>query len=93
MSQQNLTLISDANDAEFGRIIAINEDMYELSDSGKQFTSTQRFTTQIQSGLLTQIAKFIGSDGVTSTVTHTHSAYTGLLYAKTDAQGITTSSL
>ncbi|CQH97669.1 Rhs family protein [Yersinia enterocolitica] len=90
LSQQNLTLISDANDAEFGRIIAINEDMYELSDSSKQFTSTQRFTTQIQSGLLTQIAKFIGSDGVTSTVTHTHSAYTGLLYAKTDAQGITT---
>ncbi|WP_157861779.1 RHS repeat-associated core domain-containing protein [Erwinia tasmaniensis] len=76
----------DSSSAEFGRIRAITDTLYDGSET---FTSRQTFTTVVSDGTLAQTATLIGHDGAVTTSSRVQSALSGLLLSETDARGVT----
>lgn len=77
---------SDSSSAEFGRIRAITDTLYDGSEA---FTSQQTFTTVISDSTMVQTATLIGHDGIVTTSGRVQSALSGLLFSETDSQGVT----
>lgn len=90
LSRQFYTLNSTLDDISFGRVTIIKEEVYDLENEDNVYINTQYFSTRINNNLITQTAKLIGYDGLSSELTRVQSLFSGLLYTKTDAQGINT---
>lgn len=74
---------------EFGRLLATDIIQY-AGNSEQQYPSRTAFTTTHREGRLYQTVEFIGHDGLSTITSQVSSALTGLVYEKTDANGIVT---
>ncbi|MCU6275499.1 RHS repeat protein [Morganella morganii] len=81
----------DTGSAEYGRVTAFTDTLYNPDAGGQSFTGRQDFDTEVSdSGLMTQTVIFTGYDGLQSSVTQRRSVYNGLLHSEVSPQGIET---
>lgn len=74
---------------EFGRVIALSDTLYGLSD-GQTYSSSLSFSTAVVNGEMTQSTLYMGHDTLTATTERVQSAYSGNLLKEKDAQGVVT---
>lgn len=82
------TAYSTVSGVEFGRIIKLTDTRF-IPETTAQFTSRQDITTHVSGYRMTQVTRFTGHDGLTTTTTRIQSALSSLKYSETDVMGVT----
>lgn len=83
--------VADRTSPDFGRVLSIVSTLYDLSDSGKRYVTTQSFTTSVDAhGNMRQAVTHRSHDGQETTYRTEKSVYTELVLRETDIQGVTT---
>ncbi|TDB56121.1 RHS repeat-associated core domain-containing protein [Photorhabdus luminescens] len=90
LNTQTTTYENNKSSREFGRVSAITNKIYDLSDSSKSYSSMQTFVTTVNNGVMTQNVVFTGHDGLRTTVERVQSIYSGRIQGETNVQGIKT---
>lgn len=89
LTQRDFSYHETTDDAEYGRVTAISDTKYEKGEDSGAFFSRQDFNTIVSAGVMAQVIRFTGHDGLQFSTIRVQSALSALLLSETDAQGVT----